>query len=329
MRRRNFIQGIAASTAWPLAVNAQPTEGKRRIGLLMGWSKNNPQFRGFVATFVEELARLGWVDGHNARIEERWTDADRERANAFATELVAWRAEVLLSSTTPATAALQRATTTIPIVFTIVVDPVHAGFVASLPRPGGNITGFRHTEPAFAGKWLNLLKEIAPGIKQAAIMFNPDTAPDHGNFFLESFESAARSLGVEPVTLAVRSDGEIETAITALGREQAGLLLMDDAFMAVHLPSVISSTLANKVPSIFTEEGFARDGGLASYGPVFKDIFRRAAGYVDRILKGDKPADLPVQQAAKFRLVINLKTAKALDLTVPDKLLATADEVIE
>jgi putative tryptophan/tyrosine transport system substrate-binding protein len=329
MRRRSFIQGIAASIAWPPAAGAQPTDGARRIGLLMGWSKNNAELRGLVATFVEELARLGWVDGRNAQIEERWTDADGERASAFAMELVAWRPDVLLSSTTPATAALHRATTTIPIVFTVVVDPVRAGFVASLPRPAGNITGFRHTEPAFAGKWLNLLKELAPSIKHAAIMFNPDTAPDRGNFFLEPFESAARSLGVEPITLSVRSDREIETAITVLGRKQAGLLLADDAFMAAHYPLVISSTLANKVPSIFTEEGFARDGGLASYGPVFKDIFRRAAGYVDRILKGDKPADLPVQQASKFQLVINLKTAKALDLTVPDKLLAIADEVIE
>ena len=329
MRRRNFIQGIAASTAWPLSVGAQPTDGTRRIGLLIGWSKNNPEFRGLVATFVEELARLGWVDGRNARIEERWTDSDGERASAFATELVAWRPDVLLSSTTPATAALHRATTTIPIVFTVVVDPVRAGFVASLPRPGGNITGFRHTEPTFAGKWLNLLKEIAPDIKRAAIMFNPDTAPDRGNFFLELFESAARSLGIEPITLAVRSDREIQATITALGRERAGLLLMDDAFMAVHYPAVISSTLANKVPSIFTEEGFARDGGLASYGPDFNDIFRRAAGYVDRILKGDRPADLPVQQPTKFQLLINLKTAKALDLTVPDKLLATVDGVIE
>jgi putative tryptophan/tyrosine transport system substrate-binding protein len=329
MRRRNFIQGIAAFAAWPPVAGAQPTDGTRRIGVLMGWSKNNAEFRRLVSTFRDELARLGWVEGRNAQIEERWTEADGGRADALATELVAWRPDVLLSSTTPATAALHRATTTVPIVFTVVVDPVHAGFVASLPHPEGNITGFRHTEPSFAGKWLNLLKEIAPGIKHAGIMFNPDTAPDHGNFFLESFESAARSVGVEPIPLAVRSDHEIETAITALGRQQGGLLLMDDAFMAVHYPSVISSTLANKVPSIFTEDGFARDGGLASYGPVFEDIFRRAAGYVDRILKGAKPADLPVQQATKFQLIVNLKTAKALDLTVPDKLLATADEVIE
>jgi putative tryptophan/tyrosine transport system substrate-binding protein len=330
MRRREFITLVGgAAFAWPLAVGAEQPDGLRRIGLLMGWSVSNPEFRGFVATFVEELAQLGWIDGRNARIEERWTDADSKRASALATELIASQPEVILSSTTPVTAALHRGTTTIPIVFTVVVDPVRAGFVASLPRPGGNITGFRHTEPTFGGKWLNLLKEIVPRIKRAAIMFNPDTAPDRGNFFLDSFESAARSLAVEPVTVAVRSDAEIETAITALGREQAGLVLMDDAFMAVHYPAVISSTVANKVPSIFVEQGFARDGGLVSYGPDFKDIFRRAAGYVDRILRGDKPADLPVQQPTKFELVINLKTAKALGLTVPDKLLATADEVIE
>jgi len=247
---------------------------------------------------------------------------------ASARVLIASQPEVILSSTTPATAALQRGTTTIPIVF-IVVDPVRAGFVASLPRPGGNITGFRHTEPTFGGKWLNLLKEIVPRIKRAAIMFNPDTAPDRGNFFLDSFESAARSLAVEPVTVAVRSDGEIETAITALGREQAGLVMMDDAFMAVHYPAVISSTVANKVPSIFVAAAFARDGGLVSYGPDFKDIFRRAAGYVDRILRGENPADLPVQLPTKYETVINLKTANALGLTIPHNLLVLADEVIE
>ncbi|MGP0083242.1 MAG: ABC transporter substrate-binding protein [Steroidobacteraceae bacterium] len=186
---------------------------------------------------MEELAQLGWIDGRNARIEERWTDADSKRASALATELIASQPEVILSSTTPVTAALHRGTTTIPIVFTVVVDPVRAGFVASLPRPGGNITGFRHTEPTFGGKWLNLLKEIAPRIKRAAITFNPDTAPDRGNFFLDSFESAARSLAVEPVTVAVRSDGEIETAITALGREQAGLDPDGRRFHGRSLPS--------------------------------------------------------------------------------------------
>ena len=330
MKRREFVTLVGgAAFAWPLAVSAEQPNGLRRIGLLMGWSASNPVFRGLVAAFVEELAQLGWIDGRNARIEERWTDADSKRASPLATELIASQPDVILSSTTPATAALHRGTTTIPVVFTVVVDPVRAGFVASLPRPGGNITGFRHTEPTFGGKWLNLLKEIVPSIKRAAIMFNPDTAPDHGNFFLELFELAARLLAVEPVTVAVRSDGEIENAITTLGREQAGLVLMDDAFMAVHYPAVISSTLANKVPSIYAAQGFPRDGGLVSYGPDFYDIFRRAAGYVDRILKGDKPADLPVQQPTKFELVINLKTAKALGLTVPDKLLLTADEVIE
>ena len=271
---------------------------------------------------------MGWVDGRNTRIEQRWTNADNKRMEAFAKELVASQVEIILSSTTPATAALHRETNTIPIVFTVVVDPVRAGFVANLSRPGGNITGFVHTEPAFVGKWLNLLKEIVPDIKRAAIMFNPDTAPDHGNFFLGSFEAAARSLAVEPVTVAVRSDAEIETAITALGHEQAGLVLMDDIFMAVHYRVVISSTLANKVPSIFVADS-ARNGGLVSYGPDFKDIFRHASGYVDRILRGEKPADLPVQIPTKFETVINLNTAKALGVKVPPGLLATVDEVVD
>ena len=187
--RREFISALGgAVAAWPLAASAQQAEKIRRIGALLGWSESSPEFRSYLAAFIEELARLGWIDGRNARIEQRWTDADSKRASAFATELVASQPEVILSSTTPVTAALHRGTTTIPIVFTIVVDPVRAGFVASLPRPGGNITGFRHTEPAFGGKWLNLLKEIVPRIKRAAIMFNPDTAPDRGNFFLNSFE---------------------------------------------------------------------------------------------------------------------------------------------
>jgi putative tryptophan/tyrosine transport system substrate-binding protein len=332
MQRREFIATLAGVVTAPTlkldATSAQQAEKIRRIGALLGWSQSEPAYRSFLAAFIEELARLGWIDGRNARIEQLWTDADSKRANAFATELVASQAEVILSSTTPATAALHRETTTIPIVFTVVVDPVRAGFVASLPRPGGNITGFVHTEPAFVGKWLNLLKEIVPSIKRAAIMFNPDTAPDRGNFFLGSFEAAARSLAVEPVTVAVHSDAEIETAITALGREQAGLVLMDDAFMAVHFRTVIPSTVANKVPSIFVGD-FARNGGLISYGPDFKDIFRRAGAYVDRILRGEQPADLPVQVPTKFETVINLNTAKALGVKVPPGLLATVDEVID
>jgi putative tryptophan/tyrosine transport system substrate-binding protein len=223
MQRRKFIATLAGGVAVPMlnvgATSAQQAEKIPRIGALLGWSQSDPEDRSFLAAFIEELARLGWIEGRTTQVEQRWAGADRKRMEAFATELVASQADVILSSTTPATAALHRETRAIPIVFTVVVDPVRAGFVASLSRPGGNITGFVHTEPAFVGKWLNLLKQTVPSMKRAAIMFNPDTAPDHGNFFLGSFEAAARSLTVEPVTLPVRSNAEIETAIASLGRE--------------------------------------------------------------------------------------------------------------
>jgi putative tryptophan/tyrosine transport system substrate-binding protein len=241
---------------------------------------------------VEELARLGWIDGRNARIEQRWTNADVNRTSAFAKELVASQPDVILAATTPATAGLHRETSTISIVFTIVSDPVGPGFVAGLPRPGGNITGFTHTDAALGGKWLGLLEEIASGIKRAGIMFNPDTAPGGGNLFLGSFEAAARSLAVEPVTMRVRSHAEIEAAIAALGREQAGLATMDDSFMGVHRRTIISLSARNNVPAISAEASFVRNGGLISYGADLTDLFRRAAGYVDRILKGEKTADL-------------------------------------
>jgi putative tryptophan/tyrosine transport system substrate-binding protein len=237
--------------------------------------------------------------------------------------------EVILTSTTPATTALHHETSIIPIVFTIVSDPVGAGFVACLPRPGGNITGFTNSEAALGGKWLGLLKDIAPGIKRAGIMFNPDTAPGGGNLYLGSFEAAARLRAVEPVALRVSSDAEIEAAIAALGREQGALAAMDDSFLAVHQGTIASSSVRNNVPAIFVTPGFVKDGGLISYVVGYPDMFRHAAGYVDRILRGEKPADLPVQAPTKYEMIINLKTAKALGLTVPPMLLATADEVIE
>jgi putative ABC transport system substrate-binding protein len=227
------------------------------------------------------------------------------------------------------TAALHQETSTVPVVFTTVSDPVGAGFVAGLPHPGGNMTGFIHTDAALGGKWVSLLKEIAPAIERAAIMFNPDTAPGRGSLFLGSFEAGARSLAVKAVTLPVHSDAEIEAAITALGRDRTGVVLMDDSFMAVHYPAVIAAAARNGVPAISVVAQFVRDGGLISYDTNVTDQFRGAAGYVDRILRGAKPADLPVQTPTKFTISINLKTAKALGLTVPPELLATADEVIE
>ena len=329
MRRRQFILLFCgAPITWPRVARAQKPHRVRRIGVLMGLSESNPEFRGFFATFVEELTRLGWIDGRNARIEQRWTNADIKRTSALAKELLATSPDVMMVHSTPATAAVHLETSTVPIVFAFVSDPVGAGFVASLARPGGNITGFTQTEAGLGGKWLGLLKEIAPGIKRAGILFNPDTAPGGGNLFLGSIEAAARALAVEPVTMRVRSDAEIEAAIAALG-ERAGLVMMDESFVGAHSATVISSSARNNVPAIFVTEGFVRDGGLISYGADTIEPYRRAAGYVDRILKGEKPGDLPVQVPAKFELVINLKTAKVLGLEIPAPLLARADEVIE
>jgi putative ABC transport system substrate-binding protein len=293
----------------------------------MGVSESDPDFRGYVTSFVQELARLRWIDDRNVRIEQSWTNADLNRTSALAKEMVATRPDIILTATTPATAALKRESSAIPIVFTIVSD--RAGLVASLPRPGGNITGFTHTDAGLGGKWLGLLKEIAPGIKRAGIMFNPDTAPGGGEFFLGSFAAGARALAVEPVALPVRSDAEIEAAIAGLGREQAALAAMDDSFMEVHQATIISSSVRNNVPAIFPGTGFVKDGGLISYVADVTDLFRRAPGHVDRILRGEKPADLPVQPPTPFDLAINLKTAKTLGLAVPPSLLATADAVIE
>ena len=308
MRRRDFVKAIAGSTAfWPLAIRAQQAEKVRRVGVLMGLSESNPEHRNLLAAFLEELVRLGWVDGRTARIEQRWTDGDLKRASAFATELIAAQPDVILASPTPVTAALHRETTTVPIVFAAVSDPIGAGFVAGLSRPGGNITGFTHVDAALGGKWLDLLKEIAPSIKRAGIMFNPDTAPAAGNFFLGSFEAA----------------------VAGLGSEQAGVVVTADSFTFIHFGTIISSTTRHNVPAIWETRQLAKEGGLISYGADLPDIFRRAASYVDRILRGEKPGDLPVQLPTKFEMVINLKTAKALGLSVPPSLLATADEVIE
>jgi putative ABC transport system substrate-binding protein len=331
MKRREFIAGLGGVAAWPLVARAQQGERVRRIGVLMGWSESDPQYRSWVAAFVQELARLGWADGGNARIELRWTNADIDLARAYAKELVALKPDAILAATTPVTAALQRETRIIPIVFAVVADPVGQGFVADLKRPGGNITGFAVAAAATTGgKWLDLLKRMAPRIERAAVMFNPDTAPGGGKYYLGSFEAAARTLAVEPVAMRVRSDVEIETAIAALGREQAGLVVMDESFMGEHSGTVVSSAASNNVPAIFGFVGTTiREGGMMGYGPNYTDLFRGAAGYADRILRGTEPADLAVQLPVTFDLAINVKTAKALGLTVPLPLLVAATEVIE
>jgi len=331
IRRREFITVLgSAAAAWPLAARAQQTGGLRRIGVLMGWAESDAEAQSDLAAFVQGLRQLGWADGGNVRIDYRWANGDINRMQTFAKELVELRPDLILANTTPVTVALQRETRTIPIVFVIVSDPVGAGLVTSLPRPGGNITGFINVEAAMGGKWLELLKEIAPRVRRDAIMFNPDTAPGGGSYFLPSIEATARALKIASIAAPVRSDTEIEAAITSLGREPGGgLVVMTDGFMQTHRAPIILQAARNNIPAIYAEAISVRDGGLLSYGADQTDIFRRAASYIDRIFRGAKPADLPVQLPTKFELVINLKTAKALGIEVPLSLQQQADEVIE
>lgn len=329
MRRRDLIRLFGGAVVWPLAARAQQSERIRRIAVLMGWSET-PIYRSSIEAFVQGLAQLGWEESRKIQIDVRWANGDVGRIRTLAKELVELQPDVIFASTTPVPAALQRETHTIPFVFVIVADPVGSGFVASLPKPGGNITGFTNVEASLGGKWLEILKDFAPGVRRVAIMFNPDTAPGGGAIFLGPFEAAARSLAVEPITAHVRSDSEIEAVINSLGRERAGLVIMTDSFMAVHRQTVISLTASNNVPVIGADlPSFVKEGGLLTYGANFPDIFARAASYVDRILRGGNPGDLPVQAPTKYELAVNLKTAKALGLTVPRELLYRADEVIE
>jgi len=329
IRRREFIAGLGGTAAaWPLAVRAQ--QGMRRIGVLMSTSENDPEGKTLFAAFTKGLQESGWTVGRNLRVELRWTADDIGRMGVLAKELVALRPDAILAYSTPVTAALQRETQSIPIVFAVVSDPIGDGFVASLPRPGGNITGFISIESTMPGKSLQLLTEIAPFVKRSTIMFNPDTAPGHGSYFLPAFESDARSLKVAPSAAPVNGDGEIEHAIASLGREpRGGLVVMPDSFMVAHRGPIIALAARHNVPAVYFAEVFARDGGLLSYGPDRADIFHRSAAYIDRILRGAKPADLPVQLPTKFAMVLNTKTAMTLGLTVPQTLLALADEVIE
>jgi putative ABC transport system substrate-binding protein len=329
LRRRDFVTLLGGAAAWPLAARAQQSERVRRIGVLMSLEENDPEGKRRYSAFTQALSELGWTDGGNARMDIRWYGDDKNRSRAFAQELVGLQPDIIVPTGTPATAALQRETRTIPIVFAGVADPVAQHFVPRLDRPIGNITGFADLgEASLGGKYLELLSEIAPGLKRAAIMFNPDTAPVSA--FMTSLETAARSLKVVPIIAPVHGDVEIEPAIIAFGREPGGgLVVMPDVFLQVHRAPIISAAARNKVPAVYGFSYFVRDGGLLSYGVDQVDIWRRAATYVDRILRGAKPEELPVQLPTKFEMAVNLKTAKALGLTVPPSLLATANEVIE
>jgi putative ABC transport system substrate-binding protein len=307
---------------------AQQGDRVRRIGVLMGGDENDPERKARLSALAQGLADLGWTDGRNVRLDVRWPGADADRIRALAQELVGLHPDIILTGGTPATVALQRETRTIPIVFATVGDPVASGIVARLDRPGGNITGFANLEASLGGKWLELLSEITPRLKRAVIMFNPDLIP--ASSFMPSLETAAKSLKVEQIIASVHSDAEIETAIKALGREPGGgLFVMTDVFTLAHRAPIILAAALNNTPAVYTDSVFARDGGLLSYGTDRADDFRRAATYVDHILRGAKPADLPVQFPTKFEMVVNLKTAKALGLDVPQSILLLADEVIE
>ena len=331
MRRREFITLLGgAAVAWPFSVGAQQGNAIRRLGVVMNYAETDPEANGFLAAFTQKLAELGWIDGRNLRMDVRWAAGSVDRMRAFAKELVELQPDVILANSTPITAEFQRETRTIPIVFTTVSDPVGSRFVASLARPGGNITGFSNAEPTLPGKWLELQTDIVPSLQRAAMMFNPDTAPYVSSYYLPSFKAAAQSRNVTPITAPVHNDVEIETVIASLGRDPgSSLLVMPDNFTEIHRAQIIASAARNNVPAIYQLLVQVKDGGLLSYGADFADIFRRAAPYVDRILRGTMPSELPVQMPTKYILAINAKTAQALGLAVPSTLLATADEVIE
>jgi putative ABC transport system substrate-binding protein len=315
MRRREFIVGVGSAMAWPVVARAQQGDRVRRIGVLTGGDENDPVLAR-ISAFTQALADLGWTDAGNARLDLRWHGGDIDRIRALAQELVGLQPDIIVTIGAAATVAVQRETRTIPIVFVGVADAVATGIVPRLNRPGGNVTGFANSEATLGGKWLELLSEIAPGLKRAAIMFTPDVTPV--STYLPSFETAARSLKVVPITAPVRSDIDIETAMTALGREPGGgLVAMSDPFMTVHRAPTMLAAARNNVPAVYSQSTFARDGGLLSYGPDLVDIWRRAASYVDRILRGAKPGDLPVQFPTNYEMIVNLKTAKSLGLSFP------------
>jgi ABC-type uncharacterized transport system substrate-binding protein len=328
VKRREFITLLGGAAAWPLAARAQQTDRVRRIGVLMGASANDREVRLHIEAFLQRLRQLGWIEGTNVRTEYRWGDGDADRIRRSAAELVALAPDVILTSGSSTAGPLIQATRTVPIVFAAVPDPVGAGFVDSLARPGGNVTGFTVFEYSTSGKALELLKEIAPRVARVAFVREATIAAASGQF--GALQTAAPSVGVEVSPINVRDTSDLERSIANFARApNAGLVVAGSTMLHVHRELVITLADRHKLPAAYFERYFVASGGLISYGPNVRDAFPRAAGYVDRILKGEKPADLPVQAPTKYELAINLKTAKALGLTVPDTLLARADEVIE
>ena len=329
MRRREFITLVGgAAASWPFGTEAQQSDRVKRVGVLFARAQNDGQVHAQV--FEQEMQKLGWSKDHNVRFDYRWAAGDPEHISTFAKEIVDARPDVIVGHTTAAVAALLRETRTIPIVFIGVTDPIGSGFVTSLSRPGGNVTGFVDLEPSLGSKWVELLKQMVPNLTRLGCIFNPATAAGGGAYYMSSVETAASSLGVQAVAAPARNADEIERVLTSLaGDPAAGLVVMPDIFNGIHRTLIISTANRLRVPAVYAFRFFATGGGLASYGVDLTDLFRRGAVYTDRVLRGALAADLPVQLPTKFELVINLKTAKDLGLEVPPSLVARADEVIE
>jgi putative ABC transport system substrate-binding protein len=328
MKRREFIVALGGAAAWPLAARAQQADRVRRIGVLIAGVGDEAVVQERNAAFLQALQQLGWIVGRNLQIDFRWAGSDPERIRKYAAELLALAPEVILAPGTATVGPLLKMTSTVPIVFPIVVDPVGAGFVASLARPGGNATGFTQYEYGVSGKWPELLKQIAPAVTRAAVLRDPTLTSGTAQF--AAIQAVAPSLGMEMTPVNVRDPGEIERAVSAFARISNGGLIVPGSGSAVtHRDLIVTLAARHKLPAVYSERHFVAAGGLISYGPDFLDQYRLAAGYVDRILRGEKPADLPVQAPTKHEFVINLKTAKAIGLDIPPMLLARADEVIE
>jgi ABC-type uncharacterized transport system substrate-binding protein len=329
MRRRQFITFLGGAAAWPVAARAQRQDRTRRVGVLMALAQTDPEAQVRAQAFEAGLRDLGWVDGRNLRLDYRWVP-DASRLHAHAAELVGLAPDLILAPTTPVMAGLLPVSGTLPIVFVLVTDPVGSGFVPNLARPGGRLTGFTAFEFSIGSKWLEALKEIAPAVKRVALLYNPDTAPFAPLFWRPVMDAAARSFAVAPMQMPVRDAGGLAGEIEAFAREpDGGLMVLPEVSTTNNRDLIIALAARHRLPAVYPMRSFPASGGLFSYGMDAADVFRRAASYVDRILKGAKPGDIPVQTPSKYELVINLKTAKALGLTVPPLLLARADEVIE
>jgi putative ABC transport system substrate-binding protein len=328
MRRRNFLALFGGAAAWPFAVRAQQADQIKRVGILIPFAEDDPDARAQVSAFSTELRRLGWND--NLRIEVRWAGGNLERISALARELANLRPDAILCRATPVTKALLRETRDIPIVFVNVSDPVGDGLVESLARPGGNVTGFTNVQDSLGGKWLEFLKEIDSGMKRVVVIFDPKTSPGGGKYYVRQIEKAAAVLHLTAIPMPVKTASEIEQAVHAAANEpNSSLLVLPDVTTTSHRDLIASLAMQNRLPAIYSSSYFVKGGGLISYGVEITDLYRRAAGNVDRILRGENPRDLPIQQPVKFELAINLITARALGLAMSPALLARADEVIE